>query len=96
MTSDERTALAGELQAAVRVARGAVLEDAGRARLWLRLFCRAMGASWPASRLRAPEGLHDDRADAYAVAGSAWRAAVQESSVVEAEDPLIEYERSGW
>jgi hypothetical protein len=55
-------------------------------------------ASIEASTLRAPEGLHDDRADAYAlaVAGLAWRPAVQESSLVEAVDPLREYERSGW
>ena len=55
-------------------------------------------ASIEASTLRAPEGLHDDRADAYAlaVAGLAWRAAAQESSVVEAEEPLMGYEQSGW
>ena len=55
-------------------------------------------ASIEASTLRAPEGLHDDRADAYALAmaGLAWRPAVQESTVVEAEDPLRTYEKSGW
>ena len=50
-----------------------------------------------ASTLRAPEGLHDDRADAYAlaVAGVAWRGRVEASAVAEAGDPVEEYDASG-
>ena len=47
-------------------------------------------ASIEASKLRAPAGLHDDRADAFApaVAGLVWRGAAVASSVVAAGDPL--------
>ena len=53
-------------------------------------------ASIEASTLRAPAGLHDDRADAFAlaVAGLAWRGEPAISSVVRARDPLEE--RMGW
>ncbi len=49
-------------------------------------------ASVEASTLRAPAGLHDDRADAFAlaVAGLAWRGEAVASSVVAAGDPLDE------
>ncbi len=49
-------------------------------------------ASIEASTLRAPSGLHDDRADAFAlaVAGLAWRGEGVASSVVAAGDPLAE------
>jgi len=47
-------------------------------------------ASVEASTLRAPAGLHDDRADAFAlaVAGLAWRGESVVSSLVRARDPL--------
>lgn len=47
-------------------------------------------ASIEASSLRAPEGMHDDRADAFAlaVAALAWRGTSVVSTVVEAVDPL--------
>ena len=47
-------------------------------------------ASIEASSLRAPEGMHDDRADAFAlaVAALAWRGTAVVSTVVEAVDPL--------
>ncbi len=55
-------------------------------------------ASIEASTLRAPAGLHDDRADAYAlaVAGLAWQPAVTASDVVAQVDPLAGYDRGGW
>ena len=55
-------------------------------------------ASIEASTLRAPEGLHDDRADAFAlaIAAVAWQPPGEASTVVEAEDPLAEYDRRGW
>lgn len=55
-------------------------------------------ASIEASTLRAPEGLHDDRADAFALAVCAgvWRRGMQPSTVVHAVDPLQEYDRGGW
>jgi len=52
-----------------------------------------------ASTLRAPQGLHDDCADAYAlaVAALAWRGRVEASTVAEATDPLAIYDqRVGW
>ena len=47
-------------------------------------------ASVEASTLRAPAGLHDDRADAFAlaVAALAWRGESVVSSLVRARDPL--------
>ena len=55
-------------------------------------------ASIEASTLRAPAGLHDDRADAFAlaIAALAWRAPAAPSSVVVQWDPLGEYDRGGW
>jgi hypothetical protein len=55
-------------------------------------------ASIEASTLRAPAGLRDDRADAFAlaIAAVAWRPAVTASAVVAPGDPLLEYDRSGW
>ena len=56
-------------------------------------------ASIEASALRAPEGLHDDRADAYAlaVAGLAWQGQVEASAVAPAADPLAVYDQTdGW
>ena len=55
-------------------------------------------ASVEASTLRAPQGLHDDRADAFAlaVAALAWRPAVTASAVIAPGDPLLEYDRAGW
>ena len=49
-------------------------------------------ASIEASTLRAPAGLHDDRADAFAlaVASLAWQGEAVASSVVAAGDPLAE------
>jgi len=54
-------------------------------------------ASIEASTLRAPQGLHDDRADAYAlaVAGVAWRGSGEASVVVGGEDPVVGSERRG-
>lgn len=53
-------------------------------------------ASIEASTLRAPSGLHDDRADAFAlaVAGVAWQGEGVASMVVAAGDPLEE--TTGW
>ena len=55
-------------------------------------------ASIEASTLHAPAGLHDDRADAFAlaVAGLAWRPAPTASRVVVQRDPLVEYDRGAW
>ncbi len=55
-------------------------------------------ASIEASTLHAPRGLHDDRADAFAlaIAGVAWKAAAAPSTVVAQWDPLTEYDRSAW
>jgi hypothetical protein len=55
-------------------------------------------ASIEASTLRAPQGMHDDRADAFAlaIAGCAWRPAGTVSAVVEQVDPLAAYDGSGW
>ena len=54
-----------------------------------------------ASTLRAPEGLHDDRADAFVlalVAPNYRDLRVPVSTVVEAADPLAAYDdrRGGW
>jgi hypothetical protein len=55
-------------------------------------------ASIEASTLRAPEGLHDDRADAFAlaVAALAWKPDIAASTVVAHADPLAEYDRGTW
>ena len=55
-------------------------------------------ASIEASTLRAPEGLHDDRAVAFAlaVAALAWQPDVGASMVSWAADPLAEYDRGSW
>ena len=55
-------------------------------------------ASIEASTLRAPEGLHDDRADAFAlaVAGVAWQPLAGASTLVEHWDPLREYDNGTW
>jgi hypothetical protein len=55
-------------------------------------------ASIEASTLRAPQGLRDDRADAFAlaVAGVAWKPAAGVSTVVPQRDPLREYDGGGW
>ncbi|WP_297637659.1 hypothetical protein [Caldilinea sp.] len=51
-------------------------------------------ASIEASTLRASQWLHDDRADAFALAALAWEGKAVASSVVVARDPLEE-ERGG-
>jgi hypothetical protein len=58
----------------------------------------AQVASIEASTLNAPEGLMDDRADAYAlaVAALAWRPPAGASTLVAQGDPLQEYDRSAW
>ena len=55
-------------------------------------------ASIEASTLRAPAGLHDDRADAFAlaIAAVAWKGDVGASTVVWAADPLAAYDRGAW
>jgi hypothetical protein len=55
-------------------------------------------ASIEASTLNAPEGLRDDRADAYAlaVAALAWRPPAGASTLVAQWDPLQEYDRGAW
>lgn len=56
-------------------------------------------ASIEASTLRAPEGLHDDYADAFclALAGLRWNyVAGEESTEVAAPDALEEYDRGGF
>jgi hypothetical protein len=55
-------------------------------------------ASIEASTLNAPEGLRDDRADAYAlaVAALAWRPPAGASTLVAQWDPLQEYDRGSW
>ncbi|MFN8467960.1 MAG: hypothetical protein U0X20_20540, partial [Caldilineaceae bacterium] len=55
-------------------------------------------ASIEASTLRAPEGLHDDRAVAFAlaIAALAWKGEVGASTVVIQADPLAAYDGSGW
>jgi hypothetical protein len=55
-------------------------------------------ASIEASTLRAPEGMKDDRADAFAlaVAGLAWKGDISPSAVVVQGDPLREYDGGGW
>lgn len=56
-------------------------------------------ASIEASTLRAPQGLHDDYADAFclALAGLRWNYVVgEESTEVVAADPLLEYDRGGF
>jgi len=55
-------------------------------------------ASIEASTLRAPQGLHDDRADAFAlaIAGLAWKGPVEASTVVLHWDPLAEYDSGDW
>jgi hypothetical protein len=55
-------------------------------------------ASIEASTLRAPEGLRDDRADAFAlaVAAVAWKADIRASTVVQQADPLAEYDGGQW
>jgi hypothetical protein len=55
-------------------------------------------ASIEASTLHAPGGLHDDRADAFALAivGVAWKPAAGASALIPQRDPLAEYDRSAW
>ena len=55
-------------------------------------------ASIEASTLRAPEGLHDDRAVAFAlaIAGVAWQGAGTASTVIVQGDPLADYDGSAW
>jgi hypothetical protein len=55
-------------------------------------------ASIEASTLHAPQGLHDDRADAFAlaVAAVAWKGEVRPSIVVEQTDPLAAYDSGRW
>ena len=55
-------------------------------------------ASIEASTLRAPVGLHDDRAVAFAlaVAALAWKPPALSSVVAWAADPLREYDGGGW
>jgi hypothetical protein len=55
-------------------------------------------ASIEASTLRAPEGLHDDRADAFAlaIAAAAWKPTISASTVVSPSDTLAAYDGSGW
>jgi hypothetical protein len=55
-------------------------------------------ASIEASTLRAPAGLHDDRAVAFAlaVAALAWKPDIGASTVVAMADPLAEYDGGAW
>jgi hypothetical protein len=55
-------------------------------------------ASIEASTLHAPAGLHDDRADAFAlaVAAVAWKPDIHPSTVVEQTDPLALYDNGRW
>ena len=55
-------------------------------------------ASIEASTLRAPAGLHDDRADAFAlaIAAVAWKPDVGASTMIVQADPLSVYDRSSW
>ena len=55
-------------------------------------------ASIEASTLRAPVGLRDDRADAFAlaIAAVAWKGEVGVSTVVVQVDPLAVYDGGGW
>ncbi len=55
-------------------------------------------ASIEASTLRAPQGLHDDRADAFAlaVAAVAWKPAVGVSTMIVQMDPLSLYDKGSW
>ncbi|MFN8466319.1 MAG: terminase family protein [Caldilineaceae bacterium] len=55
-------------------------------------------ASIEASTLRCPEGLHDDRADAFAlaIAAVAWKPEVGASMVVTQIDPLAAYDLGTW
>jgi hypothetical protein len=55
-------------------------------------------ASIEASTLRAPQGLHDDRADAFAlaIAALAWKGDVGASTVIAQRDPLAEYDCGTW
>ena len=55
-------------------------------------------ASIEASTLRAPAGLRDDRADAFAlaIAALAWKPEIQPSTMVVQVDPLAVYDRSNW
>ena len=55
-------------------------------------------ASIEASTLRAPQGLHDDRADAFAlaIAALAWKGNIDASTVVAQVDPLAAYDRGNW
>jgi hypothetical protein len=55
-------------------------------------------ASIEASTLRAPEGLRDDRAVAFAlaIAALAWKGDVGASTVIAQRDPLAEYDRGTW
>ncbi len=55
-------------------------------------------ASIEASTLRAPAGLRDDRADAFAlaVAGVAWLPEAGASTVVAQSDPLGVYDAGTW
>lgn len=55
-------------------------------------------ASIEALTLRALEGLHDDRAVAFAlaIAGVAWQGAGTASTVIVQGDPLADYDGSAW
>ena len=55
-------------------------------------------ASIEASTLRAPEGLHDDRAVAFAlaIAAAAWKGDVGASTFIPQADPLAAYDRGTW
>ncbi len=51
-----------------------------------------------ASTLRAPEGLHDDLADAFAlaVAAVAWKPDIGPSTMIAQPDPLSTYDNGAW
>ena len=55
-------------------------------------------ASIEASTLNAPAGLHDDRADAFAlaVAALAWQPATAASTLIAQHDPLAAYDEGRW
>ena len=55
-------------------------------------------ASIEASTLRAPQGLHDDRADAFAlaIAAMAWKPPVGASTMIVQMDPLSVYDKGNW